>query len=153
MGVRVSAEHNRVTSQPVTRQFKNHQKRTTALWFPYHEQRLVRVTSQRSTWNPYKLVYSFVCLHWFIMFLSVKSMGLKRKHKGEILLPAELFPRHALPGCWRSCEGSGLELLADSWEPAAAGWVKSPAHQWSTLPLGASLRLTYQHPQLATKSN
>lgn len=112
-------------------------------WSPYHEQWLIRVASQSSTCKPYKLVYSFICLHWFIMFLSVKYIGLKRRHEGEILFPEELVhppcPTEMVEvtrGVW------AYTSYVHSWEPEAglAGW-RAPTYQWSTLPLVASLSL------------
>lgn len=122
-------------------------------WSPYHEQWLIRVASWRSTCKPYKLVYSLVCLHWFITFLSVKSMGLERKHKGEILFPDELFH----PPCPTEIDGGGHTRglgihYVHSQEPGAglAGWRASTC-QWSTLPLVASLSLALPAPTTGYK--
>lgn len=54
-----------------------------------------------------KLVYSSICLHWFITLLSVKPLGLQRKHGGEILF-TKSFSTHHAPSRWgRSHEGFG----------------------------------------------
>lgn len=107
-------------------------------WSPSYEQWLVRVARWRSTCKPYKLVYS---LHWFITFLGVKSMGLKKKHEGEILFPEQLFhppcPAEMVEVVW------GASAYT-SWCPPPRrrgwpGWGIAPTHQWSTFPLVPSL--------------